>query len=528
MESMAGKIPLESGGLFLGIDIGTTNCKAALGDRHGGIFCRTEAPCGLEYPRQGWVEADPETGWWDPLARCLKELLEETGTEGGSIAGIGVSCTNALVCLGRDGRPVRNAIMQLDRRTTLEAESMAGTAGEEEVFRITGNRIAPGTFSAPSILWFKRRERDLFERTSCFLSPAGYINYRLTGRTVMDRTRAATTLLYDISEGKWSETIAESLGIPGEYLPPVISPCEIAGEITQKAAGLTGLKAGTPVTAGVMDSVAAAVGMRTTSPGHVGIILGTVGRVLWALDMPVFDDRFLNVPLHGPGRWMSIACTNGTGLSVNWFSENLMGSQEGMSRHEILSLMDDEASEAPPGSNGIIYLPFLAGERSPLWDPHARGVLFGLDMSHTRGDLARAVMEGTAFSIRDNLEILESVTGIRPEAIHVSGGGSRSHLWPRILSSVLGRDVVVSPLDDSECSGAILLAAVGTGSTGLEETFTPLPGAGHRIRGGEDSGGGIYDRLFGQYRDMYKDLGRHFRILHDTMSRLESEEEPLQ
>jgi xylulokinase len=528
MESRTGKIPEESGDLFLGIDIGTTNCKVALGDRHGRISCRTETPCILEYPKQGWVEADPENGWWIPLLRCLKELLEETGTKGDSIRGIGVSCTNALVCLGQDGKPVLNAIMQLDRRTTREAEAMADIVGEEETFRITGNRIAPGTFSAPSILWVKNQESGLIEKISSILSPAGYITFRLTGEKVMDQTRAATTLLYDLVDGIWSDKITGLLGISGDILPPIQSPCRIAGEVSEEAAALTGLKAGTPVTAGAMDSVAAAVGMGTTSPGKIGIILGTVGRVLWTLDRPAFDNRFLNVPLHEPDKWMSIACTNGTGLSVNWFSDNLMGTDDTLSHAEILGLMDSEASESPPGSNGIIYLPFLAGERSPVWDPYARGVFFGLDISHTRGDLARAIMEGTAFSISDNLEILESVTGVHPETILVSGGGSRSPLWPRLLSSVLGRDIHISQYDDSECSGAIILAAISTGSTGIREVPPSLPGSDETISSGNNNESRLYDDLFSQYRDIYQDLKKHFRQLHDTILRSDSKEEPQQ
>jgi xylulokinase len=510
--------------LLLGIDIGTTNCKVAVGDPSGQIIESVALPCRLYYPRPGRVEVDPEKGWWEPFLVCLKKIFDLTGIDGRAICGVGVSCTNGLVCLDSSGMPVRNAIMQIDRRTDTICHEIEATIGRDEIRDITGIRVAPGTCSAPSLLWIKREQPNRYQRIDTILSPTGYFVHRLTGRRVMDRTRAATTLLYDIRNGAWSERMLERLEIPERLLPSILSPYEVAGEITREAADLTGLNAGTPVVAGCMDSVAAAIGMGTTGPGAIGIVLGTVGRLLWPLESSTFDDRFINIPLIEPDRWMSVACTNGTGLSVSWFIMNLIAAEEFSLKQESHQIFDKESAESPPGSRGILYLPYLAGERSPIWNPWAKGVFFGLDRGHTRGDLARAVMEGTSFSIRENLEILESVTGTRPERICLSGGGSRSPIWPDILSSVLKRDLEVSQLDDSECAGMLMLSAVGTGMVGIDEILSRRPSDSNWRISANREAGNLYDEIYAQYKDLYATLEPHFKRLHDTISTYDHEE----
>lgn len=523
---MADQTIIDHNGLFLGIDVGTTNCKAAIGDKTGRIVERVESPCHLEFPGSGLVEADPEKGWWEPLLLCLERLFAKARVGREEIRGIEVSCTNALVTIDIYGKPLRNAIMQLDRRATLEVEEIYEAMGEDNLLAIAGNRAAVGTQSAPSLLWIRKNEPENFKRIAQILSPAGYIIQRLTGRQVIDRTRAATTLLYDMKEGSWSSKLCDALDLPGAILPAIHSSTDIVGRVTGEASTVTGLESGIPVAAGVMDSVAAAYAMGSTTPGETGIILGTVGRVLWPLNGSCFDDRFLNVPLVQSDRWMSVACSNGSGLSIDWFARNLIKANGSMSRRESLELLDREAGSSPPGSNGLIYLPYLAGERSPVWDPEAKGVFFGLDVSHSRGDMARSVMEGTAFSIRDNIEILESVTDTRPNTIRVSGGGTRSPLWPPVLASVLGRDIRVLPEEDSECSGALILAAMGAG-----------PGEDMETLSSRDTGEGLlvspdvrqmrlYDDLFKQYRSIYEDLRPHFKRLRGTMNQFDRKEEP--
>jgi xylulokinase len=512
--SAPGHCPEDTGHLLLGIDIGTTNCKVAIGTEDGRIIERDEMPFRLEFPRPGWVEIDPEGGWWKTLLSCLKKVSERSGGRLSAVRGITVSCTNALVCLDREGKPVRNAILQIDRRSMAEADAIRDVPGEDTIFRITGHRIAPGTFSLPTLLWIRNCEPEAFTGIDTILSPAGYVTFRLTGRRVMDRTRAATTLLYDIEANEWSETILQSLGLSSDLLPEILSSTAVAGELSAEAAALTGLSPGIPVLAGVMDSVAAAVGMGTTSPGEVGIILGTVGRVLWPMSRPSFDRRFLNVPLPESGRWIRIACANGTGLSVKWFTENLM---ESGTPAERLHELDASAAASPPGANGLLYLPYLAGERSPIWDPVARGVFFGLDVRHVRGDLARAVLEGTAFSIRDNLEILERESDVPSGIVRLSGGGARSPIWPHILASILSREIRIHPGEDTECRGAILLGAVGTG----RETFSGAVARGKRLAGAErvvaenrdDSE--RYSEIFPKYRELYRHVRSLYRGVHD-------------
>jgi xylulokinase len=502
---------------LLGIDVGTSGCKVGLFDLEGTLRGEAYHPYPLIHPRIDWVEEDPLQGWWKAASEGVREALFRSNIRAESIRGISISCTNALVCVDKNGAPLRNALMQIDRRSILQAEALRRTVGEEKIFGITGNRVAPGTFSAPLILWLKENEPRIFEQTHKFLVPTGFLIHQLTGEYVMDWSRGATTLLFETGGSRsWSTSLCEAMDIPMEKLPRLCPSWEVVGEVTRWASRETGLAAGTPVVAGAMDTVAAALGSGVVSNGESFYILGSVGRICLCLQEPSFDIRFINTCHCIPDYWISIACTNGAGLSLRWFKEQLGESETARSRETGESpfrLLDLEAMKSPPGANKLLYLPYLAGERSPIWDPYARGVLFGLTTGHRKGDLVRAFLEGVAFAARDNFDTFEGILSKRIDEVKMSGGGSRSALWREITSDILEKELAVLDLPDTETFGNALLAGFGTGIyCNIRETCKELAKVGVRVRP-SDANARLYSELYRLYKRIYIHLREDFRAL---------------
>ncbi|MDH7500778.1 MAG: FGGY family carbohydrate kinase, partial [candidate division NC10 bacterium] len=375
---------------LLGIDVGTSGCKVALFDLQGSLRGQSYRPYPLIHCRPHWVEEDPLQGWWKSACEGVREVFSRSEVPAEGVQAISVSCTNALVCVDENGLPLRNALMQIDRRSISQADFLQEKIGGERIFEVTGNRVAPGTFSAPLILWVRENEPRIFDRTHKFLVPTGFLVHRLTGEFTMDWSRGATTLLFETGGSRsWSAELCRRMGIPEEKLPPLYPSWQVVGQVSKQAGKETGLAPGTPVVAGAMDTVAAALGSGVVSEGESFYVLGSVGRICLSLKAPSFDSRFINTCHCIPDFWISIACTNGAGLSFRWFQEQLgeWETRQAEERRESpFHLLDQKAAQSPPGSNRLLYLPYLAGERSPLWDPYARGVLFGLDASHQKAD----------------------------------------------------------------------------------------------------------------------------------------------
>jgi len=369
---------MGEGKYLLGIDVGTTGCKTELIDIKGISIAKAYREYPLIFPKPGWVEADSENTWWKSTVDTIKEVLAKSRANHGEIAGISISCTNALLPVGKNGTPLRNAIMQLDKRTIPQAEWINTTMGEE-VVKINGNRASASGTSAPIILWIKENEPEIFEKTYKFLWPGGFIVHRLTGEFTMEWSRASWTNLFETGGSKnWSTQLCEKMGIPVEKLPPLYPSWEVVGEVTGGASKITGLAKGTPVVGGMADTPAAAVGSRVVVPGRSLYVLGTVGRPSVVLEKPVFDSRFVNCCHAVPNYWFSLGATDASGLSIKWFRD-LFGQQEVSIGKQLekspFELLDEQAMQSPPGANGIVYLPYLTGERSPIWDPYAKGLL---------------------------------------------------------------------------------------------------------------------------------------------------------
>ncbi|MHB1133613.1 MAG: xylulokinase [Chloroflexota bacterium] len=496
---------------LLGVDVGATGCKATLYSLDGRPLRTGYAEYRMHSPSAGWVEEDAED-WWRGAGASCRAALDAPGLAE-SVAGVGVGCTNALVAVDAEGRPLRPAIMQLDQRTVPQADWLRKEAGAESLFQITGNRVAPGSYSAPIILWLKEHEPEVFAAAHKFLVPSGFVVQRLTGRFSMDYSRGSTTALFDIRGRTWSDDLCRLAGIPRQQLPDLYESSQVVGGVTAAAAAATGLRAGTPVVAGCMDTVGAAVGSGAVVPGEPFAIMGTVARVSVALAEPRFDDRFLNCCHAVSGQWLAIAVMNGAGVSLRWFRDVFGQTEvaEAQARGcDAYELFTEQAATSVPGANGVLYLPYLAAERSPIWDPYARGVLFGLSVAHQRGDILRALLEGVALSVRHNLHIMEEALSGRAERLNIGGGCARSDLWNQIIADATGRTIVRLRASETETLGAAILAGVGAGvyqgfgavrehTLHFEREFVP-----------NAANAALYDELFTLYRQLYEDLRPRF------------------
>lgn len=506
---------------LLGIDIGSTGCKCTIYDLKGSRIATAYHDYPMIHPHPGWVEEDPRD-WWEACVKNLSSLWEKPGVHPEDVLAVGVSCTNSIIPIGDNGEALHNAIIQIDQRAIPEAQWIREHIGQEKIFASTRNRIAPGTFSLPTILWMKEHRSEIFKKTKKFVVPGGYIVLKLTGLFSIDTSRMATTLLGNIETCEWDHEIARSSGIPLELLPKIYKSTDIIGGVTAEAAKLTGLISGTPVVAGAMDTVAAAVGSGALAPGTAFLTVGTAARMCLSVDDTRFlDDRFLNCPHAEPGRWLSIAVTNCAGGSLRWFRDNLSGEKvqeelaAGGNGYEALN---QAAQSAKPGSKGLIYLPYLSGERAPIWDPYARGVYFGLSLATTRDELARATMEGVAFSLRHSLELWRE-NGVLPERIALSGGGANSEIWSSIMADVLDFPLHRLDISETETLGAALLAGMGTGLIdNPQKIYEELTRTDERIEPNPKNRE-LYRGLYGLYRSIYLHLKEDYFQLDQLLSR---------
>ncbi len=488
---------------LLGIDIGGTGAKAGVFTLEGRAVGEGYAEYSMISHVPGQAEHDAEN-WWQCTISAIRQATQAIDTR--LIVGIGVGCTNGLIAIDRAGKPIRPAIMLWDQRALPEVERIRQKLDSEEVFRITGNPVAPGAYSLPTILWLMNQEPETFRKAHKLMVPGGYIVGRLTGEYTIDHSRACTTLLFDIRRQEWHTPFLDALQIPQELLPRSLASQEIAGNITREAAELTGLKAGTPVIAGCMDTIGASLGSGVVRPGGCFLIMGTATRLASPLDQPSFDSRFMNCTHVMPKTWLTLGAMNGVGSSLRWLRDNF-GQMEQQTAEQtgqdVYDLLTAQAGGSPPGSKGLIYLPYISGERTPLWDPYARAVYFGITLGHNRGDFLRATLEGAAYAIRQVVEIMEQERNIPVTELRIGGAAARSTVWNQIIADVLGKTVHSVESAHIEVHGAAILAGIGNGvypqfPDGLEKlvqvsrTFTPDPGTHAE-----------YDQLFPIFKELY-------------------------
>jgi xylulokinase len=443
---------------FIGLDISTTSAKAIIIDSSGKVMASHSVSQPISQPKPLWSEQNP-ADWWDGMVVAIRGALAEADLTGDAIDAIGLTGQmHGLVMLSDEGQVLRPAILWNDQRTQAQCDEMTTRIGFERLIELTGNRALTG-FTAPKILWVRDHEPDIYGKCAHVLLPKDYIRFQLTGEYAMDASDASGTGLLNVASRTWSQEVVETLGIPLSWLPPVVEGTAIAGTITAEVASLTGLKAGTPVVAGGGDQATGAVGMGAVEPHIIGLTLGTSGVVFAPLSHYSYEPQGrLHAFCHAvPNLWHFMGVMLSAAGSLQWYKDTL-------GDHLSYDALLGEASQVPAGSDGLYFLPYLTGERTPHPDPHARGAFIGLTSRHTRAHMTRAVLEGVAFGLKDSFTLIEQAGIPQQLEVRVSGGGTKSQLWQQIIADVIGQPLVNVNTVEGGAFGAGILASVGGGA----------------------------------------------------------------
>ncbi|MCD8154589.1 MAG: xylulokinase [Clostridiales bacterium] len=492
---------------LMGIDIGTSACKAAIFDREGNVTASTAEEYPVYYPREGWAEQDPED-WWAAVCRAIKRLLRDGKIRPEEIAGVGIDGQSwSAIALDEEGQVLTNTPIWMDTRSQSVCDRLNEEIGPETIFQVAGNSLQP-SYTTGKILWYKENLPEIYGKIHKILQSNSFIVYRLTRAITQDISQGYGLHCFDMRRGVWDGNLCERLGIPMEFLPEIVSCDRIVGTVTGEAAALCGLAEGTPVAAGGLDAACGTLGAGVIHPGETQEQGGQAGGMSICLDSYKADPRLILGYHVVPGQWLLQGGTTGGGGVMRWFEQEFAG-QERLLEKELgkssLDQLNDLARQVPPGSEGLVFLPYMAGERSPIWNPHAKGVFYGLDFSKTKGHMVRACMEGVALSLRHNLETAGEA-GAEPSVLRAMGGSANSRLWTQIKADVTGKTIVVPASDTATTLGAAILAGVGVGfyrdyeeaiSLTVKETRRHVPDPENRE---------IYDREYALYLKLYQSL----------------------
>ncbi|EXX91640.1 carbohydrate kinase [Paenibacillus darwinianus] len=490
-----------------GIDIGTSGCKVALFTPDGEILFQGTTPYQTHYPQPGYAEQNPED-WWRAVCNGLRHMLHRTGVDPKQIKGVGVDgMSGAAVPMDGQGRALRNAMIWLDRRTVRQCESITERIGAEQLFAVSGNPMSP-SYVTGKMLWIKENEPDLYTRTAKVLQCNSYIVYRLTGEYSQDVSQGNGFHAFDIETAAWDEALSERIGVAPELLPPVYRCSDIVGGITMAVATETGLTAGTTVVAGGLDAACATLGAGAIHVGEVQEQGGQAGGMSIVMDRPVKNEKLILSCHVVPDRWILQGGTVGGG-SLNWLKREFAGE----AGDDFFALANEAASRVKPGSEGLLFLPYMAGERSPIWDPNAKGVFLGLSFEKTKGHMIRAIMEGCAMALRHNLATAED-SGVPVHTLHSVGGAANSALWTQIKADVTGKAFKIPSSDSAAALGAAILAGIGTGiyrdaedavarTVRIQREQAPLPGHTRIYNQAFD----IYLEAYNRLKDLFPRMG---------------------
>ncbi len=501
---------------LLGIDIGTSGTKTVLFDRGGNPISSSTAEYPLYQPEIGWAEQDPQD-WWNAVCITINQVIKDSNINPESISGIGLSGQmHGLVMLDGDGNVLRKSIIWCDQRTAKECVEITEKVGEKRLIDITANPALTG-FTASKILWVRNNEPEIYEKCRKILLPKDYIRYMLTGEFATEVSDASGMQLLDIKNRCWSKEVLNALDIPIEYLGDVHESIVVSGKVHKKAAEVTGLKENTPVVGGAGDQAAGAIGNGIIKSGQISSTIGTSGVVFAHLDEPIIDEKGrVHTFCHAvPGAWHMMGVTQGAGLSLKWFRDNFCTNEievaKGMGIDPYV-LMTKEAEKVPTGSRGVIYLPYLMGERTPHLNPKAKGVFFGLSAAHTKNEMLRAVIEGVSYSLLDCMEIIKD-TGMNPTNVMVSGGGGKSELWRQILADMFNCKVSTNKSSEGPALGVALLAGVGTGVYKDIDEACSIAISENSVQFPKEENSLVYKRYYEIYKKIYDDLKGTFELL---------------
>ena len=488
--------------LLMGIDIGTSACKIAVFDLGGKVIAQTSRPYKVYYPQPGWAEQDPDE-WWAAICSGIKEIVDSKAVAPEDIAGIGVDGQSwSAIPVDGSGQVLDRTPIWMDTRAREICDRAKRLVGEDRIFEIAGNDFLP-SYTTPKMLWFKENRPEVFKRTALFLQSNSFIVYKLTGVMSQDMSQGYGIHFFSMTDLKYDERLADELDLDISLVPPLFNSDEIVGEITAEAASLTGLKAGTPVAAGGLDAACGTLGAGVYEVGQTQEQGGQAGGMSICTDHALSHKKLILSPHVVPGRWLLQGGTVGGGGALKWFRQEF---GQGMSFDELTA----EAQSVRPGSDGVVFLPYMSGERSPIWDPDAKGVFYGLSFDKTRGHMIRALMEGVAYSLQHNLKTAQE-TGAEIGVLSAMGGSANSLLWTQIKADVTGRKIQVPASDTATTLGAAILAGIGCGlyrdySQAVNDTIaiTRTHEPDERNRAVYECGMELYLKLYEDLKDTFK------------------------
>ncbi len=503
---------------LLGIDVGTTGSKALLVEPDGSVRASATTEYPFQTPHPLWAEQEPHE-WWRATIESIRRVLAESGARAEEIAAIGLTGQmHGLVLLDAAGEVLRPCIMWNDQRTAAQCAAITERVGAARLLQLTGNPVLPG-FTAPKILWVREHEPEVYARVAHVLLPKDYVRYRLTGGFWSDVSDASGTSLFNVGQRGWSDEMLAALDIPRAWLPEVTESPVASATVSDEGAAATGLLAGTPVVAGGGDQAAQAVGTGIVEEGVVSVTLGTSGVVFAASDeYRVEPQGRLHAFCHAvPGMWHLMGVMLSAAGSFRWYRDALGAAEQAeaeASGRDVYDLLTEGAAGVPAGSEGLLFLPYLSGERTPYPDPHARGVFFGLTLRHGKPHLTRAVLEGVTYGLRDSLELMRDL-GLTIEQVRASGGGARSPLWRQMLADVFESEIVTVNVTEGAAYGAALLAGVGAG---VYPSVAAASQQAIRVTGRVEPSDAArtYAAYYPRYRALYPALREQFRLLAEV------------
>ncbi len=496
---------------LLGLDVSTTGAKALLIDEQGNVIGSATTSLDLSTPQPLWSEQNP-ADWWVGIKTSIGQALASTGLSGADIKAIGLTGQmHGLVLLDQHGQVLRPAILWNDQRTGPQCDEIRKRVGKERLIQITGNDALTG-FTAPKILWVQQNEPDTWAKVRHILLPKDYIRYQLSGEFGIDRAGGAGTILFDLSKRSWSDEMITALEIPPGYLPPTYEGPAITSQVSPQGAAETGLAPGTPIVGGGGDQAAQAVGVGAVKPGIIALTLGTSGVVFATTDGPFVEpEGRLHAFCHAvPDRWHFMGVMLSAAGSLQWY-------RDALAPEESFDDLIAEVADVPLGSEGLFFLPYLTGERTPYPDPLARGAWVGLTVRHHRGHMTRSVLEGVAFGIKDSFTLIQKSGLGQIDQVRISGGGAKSAQWRQMMADVLGAELVTVNTTEGAAFGAALLAGVGAG------IYASVPEASEamiKITGRtsfDPSKNAAYEPFYRQYQALYPALTSEFTAISELI-----------
>lgn len=492
--------------LLLGVDIGTSACKVAVFNKQGEVIASGNGGYQVYYPHPGWAEQNPDE-WWSAVCSAIGDVLKKGNVKPEEIKGIGVDGQSwSAIPIDKDGNVLTNTPIWMDTRAQSICDRLNVEIGADNIFQVAGNSMQP-SYSTAKILWYKENMPEVYANTYKILQSNAFIVYRFTGICSQDKSQGYGLHCFDMRTGTWNMEMCKKLGIPESFLSDIYECSEIVGGVSEKAAKETGLLEGTPVVAGALDAACGTLGSGVIHPGETQEQGGQAGGMSICMDEYKADPRLILGYHVVPGQWLLQGGTTGGGGVMRWFEREFADYERSVAEEKGSSLdqLNEIAEKIAPGSDGVVFLPYMSGERSPIWNPNAKGVFYGLDFAKTKAHMVRACMEGVALSLKHNLEVAKEA-GADVEVLRAMGGSANSLLWTQIKSDITGKPIVVPSSDTATTLGAAILAGIGVGMYQDYDEAIRLTVKETRRHEPNPDNRAVYEKTYKTYLNLYKSL----------------------